>query len=216
MIAVRRPPREPSAIRALAHDKHGRPVPWFAHVDEHGNPDHRVIRRNGIVEAIQRKICWTCGTLLGRESAFVIGPMCAINRITSEPPSHRECARYSADTCPFLSTPHMRRRSSNLPDTHQSPAGVAIMRNPGVACVWFARGFKPVTAPNGVLFEIGEPSRVYWRARGREATRAEIMESIDSGYPALVEAARADPDPESALAELEQQREAALRLVPTA
>lgn len=210
------PPREPSAIRALPHDKHGRPIPWFAYVDEDGNPDHRVVRSNGIPEAVQRKICWTCGTLLGRDTAFVIGPMCAINRITAEPPSHRECAKYSADTCPFLSTPHMRRRERGLPENRVEPAGVAILRNPGVACIWYTTKYKLVRAPGGRLFELGDPSRVDWRARGRAATREEIMASIDSGYPLLQEAASMDTNPDAALADLERQREVALRFVPAA
>lgn len=27
---------------------------------------------------------------------FVVGPMCELNRISGEPPSHRECAEFSA------------------------------------------------------------------------------------------------------------------------
>lgn len=210
------PPRKPSAIKALRHDKVGRPIPWFVWINEAGDPDHRVVRPNGIPEAIDRKICWTCGTPLCRDIAFVIGPMCAVNRISAEPPSHRECARYSADACPFLSTPHMRRRERGLPEDRVDPAGVAILRNPGVACLWFTTRYKIIRAPGGQLFELGDPSRVAWRARGRPATREEIMASIDSGYPLLEDAARNDPDPDGALADLARQREVALRYVPAA
>lgn len=210
----RTPPREPNAIRGLPHDKHGRPIPWFVHIDEHGSPDFRVIRYGGIKEAVQRGLCWVCGTLRGREAAFVIGPMCAINRISAEPPSHRECAKYSADACPFLSTPHMRRRERGLPEDRVNPAGVAIMRNPGVACVWFSRRPTMERAPGGVLFNIGEPSRVLWRAHGREATRAEVLASIESGFPLLAETCQRDRDPEASRVELERQREIAMRYLP--
>jgi hypothetical protein len=35
--------------------------------------------------------------------SFVVGPMCGINRNSAEPPSHKECAQWSARNCPFLS-----------------------------------------------------------------------------------------------------------------
>lgn len=212
----RKPPREPTAIRGLPRDRHGRPVPWFVHVDEHGAPDFRVIRRGGIGEAMRRGLCWVCGTLRGREAAFVIGPMCAVNRISAEPPSHRECAKYSADACPFLSVPAMKRRERGLPEDRVDPPGVAIMRNPGVACVWFSRGVTVERVPRGVLFNIGEPSRVLWRAQGRAATRAEVLASIDSGYPLLQDACQRDRDPEQSLAMLDGQREVAMRYLPAA
>lgn len=210
----RTPPREPSAIRGLPHDRHGRPIPWFVHVDENGRPDFRVARYRGLAEAVKRGLCWVCGTLLGREAAFVVGPMCIVNRISAEPPSHRECAKYAADACPFLSTPNMRRRVNGLPHEKQDPAGIAIMRNPGVACVWFSRKWAVKNAPGGVLFTIGEPSRVTWRTGGRAATRAEVLASIDSGYPLLQDACQHDDDPARSLGLLARQREVAERYLP--
>lgn len=212
----RRPPREPNAIHGLPHDKHGRPIPWFVAVDERGRPDFRVIRRRGIGEALSRGLCWLCGTLIGREAAFVIGPMCAVNRVSAEPPSHRECAKYAADACPFLSVPNMRRRETGLPEDRIDPAGIAIMRNPGVACLWFSRGWTVEQVPGGVLFNVGEPSRVMWRTQGRDATRAEVLASIDSGFPLLQEACQRDRDPDRSLAILDEQRAAAMRYLPAA
>lgn len=210
----RTPPREPTAIRGLPHDRHGRPIPWFVHVDERGRPDFRVIRANGIAEAVRRGLCWVCGTLLGREAAFVVGPMCTVNRTSAEPPSHRECAKYTADACPFLSTPHMRRRTTGLPADRVDPAGIAIPRNPGVACVWFSRRWRIERAPGGVLFNIGEPNRVMWRTGGRDATRAEVLASIESGLPLLQEACQDDRDPDYSLRQLDAQLEVAKRYLP--
>lgn len=212
----RTPPREPNTVRGLPPDRHGRPVPWFVHVDERGVPDFRVIRYGGIKEAVQRGLCWVCGTHRGREAAFVIGPMCAINRISAEPPSHRECAKYSADACPFLSTPSMKRRERGLPEDYSNLAGVMLKRNPGVACVWFSRKPTVERVPGGVLFNVGEPSRVLWRCQGRAATRAEVLASIDSGYPLLQAECRKDRDPARSLALLDEQREAAMRYLPAA
>lgn len=209
---ARTPPREPTYIRGLPHDRHGRPIPWFVHVDELGRPDFRAIRANGINLALRRKVCWLCGTLLGREAAFVIGPMCTVNRISAEPPSHRECARYAVDACPFLSTPHMRRRTNGLPE-HKQAAGVAIQRNPGVACLWFSRGWRTKSAPGGKLFDIGDPSRVTWRTQGRAATRAEALASLESGLPLLREGCAGIP---AALAQLDEQLEVAMSYLPAA
>jgi hypothetical protein len=204
----------PTAIAGLAKDKHHRYVPWFVDTST-GVPDFRVIRRNGIPDAVNRHLCWVCGTYRGREAAFVIGPMCAINRISAEPPSHRECARYSADVCPFLTTPSMTRRERGLPEDRIDPAGKAIWRNPGVALVWYSRKWTVVRDPNGgVLFDVGEPSRVYWRCRGRQATRAEVLESVDSGFPILLK--QAEEDGGSAVAKLQRQHAAALELLPSA
>lgn len=201
----------PPNMARLPRDKHSRPIPWFVHIDDNGVPDFRVIRRNGINDAQRFQLCWVCGQPRGRYAAFVIGPMCAINRVSAEPPSHRDCAIYSARACPFLSTPTMQRRERGLPDDHHV-AGVMVTRNPGVALVWITRDWKPFRAPNGVLFELGDPTETLWYAHGREATRAEVQHSIDTGFPVLREAAEKD-GPEG-VAELERHVQAAQALLP--
>lgn len=198
-------------MAALPRDKHGRPIPWFVHV-ENGVPDFRVIRHNGIYDAYNFRWCWTCGQPRGAFCAFVIGPMCAINRVTSEPPSHRECAEYSAQACPFLSTPTMKRRERGLENLPYAGGGMHLDRNPGAAIVWVTREFKPFKALDGVLFELGEPTHVGWFAHGREATAAEVWHSIDAGLPALRTAAAVDG--ERGIAELERQIAAAEQYLP--
>lgn len=178
---------EPSAICGLPRDRHGRRVPWFvAWID--GAPDFRVIRERGIMDAYQRNLCWVCGTSRGREAAFVIGPMCTVNRVSPEPPSHRACATYSAKVCPFLSVPSMRRRERGLPEERMPNSEFASQDNPGVAVVWNCGKWKPFPiGDGGVLFELGEPSRVNWYTHGRAATRAEAEESLDNSLPRLTE-----------------------------
>ncbi len=141
--------------------------------------------------------------------------MCAINRVISEPPSHRECAEFSAMGCPFLSQPRMRRNEVDLPSDIRAAAGHGLKRNPGVACIWITQSYKPFRAHmgnSGVLFQIGDPVEVLWFAQGREATRAEVLASIDSGYPALEELAVAQGA--EAVAELHRYRERAMPLLP--
>ena len=216
----------PARIKALPISPKGYPVPWFvAWIKDdkevgrgEGEPDFRVIGGDRIVTAVNQHRCWVCGELLGLYKAFVIGPMCAINRVISEPPSHRDCAIYSATACPFLSHPHMQRNEKDLPGPElgaSAPAGIGIKRNPGAICVWVTKSFKPFRARagnSGVLFSLGHPVEVHWFANGRRAYRSEVMASIDSGYPLLQELAKIDgPD---AMAALEQQRRVAEALVP--
>jgi hypothetical protein len=210
-MAVTGNPTLPARMARLPRDKHGRPVPWFVHFDDAGVPDFRIIRRGGIDDALRFDLCWVCGTRRGRHAAFVIGPMCAVNRTTAEPPCHLDCATYSARACPFLATPNMQRRERGL-DHVVDPAGVMIARNPGVALVWSTRTWTTFPDPAGrLLFDIGDPTATAWWAHGRPATREEVLTSIETGLPILqAEAAKQRGGPE----ELEQMLLAARDYVP--
>jgi hypothetical protein len=185
-------------------------VPWFV-VWVDGKPDFRVIGENKIHDALRFKRCWVCGQERGRNISFVIGPMCAITRTTAEPGCHRECAIYSALACPFLTRPKMRRNEKDMLDGVADPAGVGLKRNPGCALVWTTREFKLFNdGRGGTLFKLGDPSETLWFAEGREATRAEVMESIESGKPLL----RAEDEGPEAIKELERLTAVAMRYVP--
>lgn len=201
----------PERMAKLPRDKHGRPVPWFvAFID--GEPDFRVIAPGRIEDAQRFSLCWVCGQRRGRYAAFVIGPMCAINRVSAEPPSHRDCAIYSARACPFLVTPRMRRRETGIPEEAHGPAGTMIRRNPGVALVWVTRRFTTFRADGGVLFDVGDATEAMWFAEGRDATRDEIVASIDSGLPILL--AEAEKEGDAAVRQLDAMRRGMQRFLP--
>jgi hypothetical protein len=205
-------PPLPARMKKLPLDHRGFPVPWFVAFIE-GKPDFRVIDTPKIGIAIKQRRCWVCGEPLGVHMAFVIGPMCAVNRVISEPPSHRDCAIFSATACPFLMQPRMRRNEKDLPQDHKEAAGFGLKRNPGAACVWITRSyrpFRPHAGAPGLLFGIGEPEEVLWFAEGRKATRAEVMASIESGLPLL----RAEEEGPQAILALQSALTRALRLVP--
>jgi len=196
----------------------GYPVPWFvAWVDDAGSPvsrgtgtaDFRVIAPDALDRAYLDALCWICGEERGRYAAFVVGPMCAVNFTSSEPPSHPECAGWAACACPFLARPHAHRREAGLPDGTVDPAGIPLKRNPGVALVWASRDWRRRAAPGGWLYDIGTPEEIAWFAEGRMATRAEVELSITTGLPALQELAEAEgPD---AVAELARRVDRVLR-----
>lgn len=205
----------PPRMRRLPLDKHNRPVPWFVTWFD-GVPDFRVADPVKMREAHRLKLCWVCGQARGAHLGFVLGPMCGINRTTSEPPAHVDCATYSARACPFLSNPAMRRRDRNLPAEYVEAAGMPIARNPGVALVWVTRSYAPFRVPKehggGTLFGIGAAERVEWWARGRPATHAEVLASLDAGMPTL--RATAETQGPQAVAALERDYQLFLPLLP--
>jgi hypothetical protein len=211
----------PARIRRLPVSR-GYPVPWFVTWLSDGEPcergagepDFRIIVPEAIVVAVRHRRCWVCGGALGKYMAFVIGPMCAVNLNTAEPPSHLDCADWSARACPFLTRPHMRRNEGKAKpegvDWSNSP-GVALTRNPGVALVWTTTSYRiRLDGQGGVLFQIGKPHDVRWYCEGRPATRAEVKHSIDTGLPALEELAAA----EGALDVLRREVDRAEALLP--
>lgn len=230
------PPREftvplPARMRALPVDSRGFPVPWFvAWFDGAGretqrgigHPDFRVVGSSRLPAAVKFGHCWICGDKLGSMLAFVIGPMCAINRTISEPPSHYECAHFAARCCPFLANPRMRRNEKGIGEGIEAgelveAAGLPIDRNPGVACLWMTRSyrtFRPHAGAPGILFELGEPARVEWYANGKPATREEVDAAIRTGLPLLRDTSRQEGT--AALAALDRYIGRVTPLLPAA
>jgi len=221
-------PKLPRRMTWLGVDARGYPVPWFVQWF-HANgvpferidlplrpgdyPDFRVVDRRKLWIAYKRKLCWVCGSDLGKYLAFVIGPMCAVNRTSGEPPSHRDCATFSARACPFLSKPQVERRENALPaNVVVHPAMLA--RNPGVAMVWVTTSYEPSVSEGNVVFRIGDPVEVEFYCEGRPATRAEVMHSIDTGMPELRKVA--EKQGPTALDELDHLYAEALVLVASA
>src|SRR5437660_2185721 len=174
----------PARFLKLPIDERGYPVPKFVkYVD--GKPDFRVVATDFFRRAMAQKLCWLCGETLGRYMAFVRGPMCAIKRINSEPPSHLDCARFAVKACPFLTQPRRGRDKNDMPENFILPGGVMLERNPGVSLIWVCESYKHFKTGDGILFEVGDARALEWYARGRKATRDEIMASIEGGLPIL-------------------------------
>jgi hypothetical protein len=184
----------PRTMKALPVER-GYPVPWFVDWLD-GKPEFRAMNPHKYLLALKQSLCWVCGSKLGNSKVFVVGPMCGINRTSAEPPSHPNCARWSAINCPFLSNPMAVRREDGLLNNEslrEKSPGVCIVRNPGVTMLWFCRSFEVFNDGKGrPLIQMGTPVGVEWYCQGRLATRDEVQESIDGGLPALEAAARTE------------------------
>jgi len=187
-------------IAKLPVDERGYPVPFFVQwltEDQKAalpgapgaHPDFRVMDGKKWERCYKERLCWVCGQPRPHRATFVIGPMCAINRTSSECPCHYECAVWSVQACPFWVRPHMvRREDEMIRENMDNVAGQSIRRNPGVSLLWTSVNYRVWNAGNGYLFNVGDPKAVEWWREGRKATRAEILESIESGISKLREA----------------------------
>ena len=206
----------PQRIAALPQDRRGYPVPrfvcWFD-----GVPDFRVVDTPFLYRAIKHKLCWVCGQPLGRMLVFPIGPMCVINRVTAEPPSHFDCAEYAVRVCPFLAIPNTHRTPSKHP--HVEAAGMMIERNPGVIALYTVRHYElfdgaALGGNSGVLFRLPEPREVRWYREGHMALPDEVIASIRDGMPNLISAAKRDRQPGEAMQALMEMVFEAEQYVP--
>ena len=130
-------PDAPPEIARLPVEARGYPVPHFVSwVD--GAPEFRAVDSRKIAETDRRRVCWICGGNLGGVLCFAIGPMCIVNRVAPEPPSHLSCCRFAVTACPFLSKPMAKRRPMERGSYAPAP-GIMIERNPGVIALWQTR-----------------------------------------------------------------------------
>lgn len=203
-------PPLPEKMLDLPLDPRGYPIPWFVgSVD--GKRDFRVADQSKRVLAVRDRLCWICGGKLGRYLAFVIGPMCAVNRNTSEPPSHRECAIFAATACPFLILPKSDYRK---PPEGGTQLPHALPGNPGVCCVWITTSYKPYRVDGSWLIRIGPVEEALWYAEGKLAGRTQILDSLERRLPALQEiAGQEGPEAQAALA---AQVAETMKLLPAA
>lgn len=214
----------PERMRKLPISAKGFPVPWFvAWMGEgdretrpgQGTPDFRVVGSNRTFRAVRDRLCWLCGEPMGKFQTLAIGPMCAINRTTSEPGSHLDCATYAMLACPFLANPRMRRNEHEMIPERIDAPGLHLPHNPGAMALWTTCHLQPFHAgigQAGILFRFPEePHAVSWWAEGRTATRAEVDRAIAMGLPKL----RAVAEAHGEAADLERFIKAADRFLPS-
>lgn len=215
--SIRDIPLPPRMSRRPISNK-GFPVPFFVTArDRDGNWDFRFVNPRTTEYCHNKRLCWLCGEPLERfrPFCFTIGPMCCINRVSSEPPAHIDCSVYANRACPFLTKPAMRRNDADLTEDQKgaiitNAAGIALAHNPGVSLMWITKKYEIEPNGGGYLFSLGEPIELRWFALGRTATPVEIVAAIRKGLPKLIQVAAA----EDALPDLGAQIMRALPLLP--
>lgn len=211
-------PEMPASIARLKRDGRGYPVPFFVWWCD-GKPDFRIINPVAIERCIKDRLCWICGEKLGRFLTFVSGPMCGVNRISSEPASHLKCTHFAVKACPFMLLPKAKRRLAGLPENIQQPGpsdSIHLDRNPGVTMLWIVLQTSHIRVDwgktGGALLHLPKPFTVEWWSQGRKATRDEVLESIDSGITELLKLC--DSDEEMNL--VFEKRKSLLKRIPRA
>lgn len=173
-------PPLPARMERLRIDARGYPVPWFVAWHD-GKPDFRIVAGSKFMHAIRFGACWICGEPTGVKKTFVLGSLSTISRSTIEPASHYDCAHFAVRACPFMLLPRSQYRTADLPPGTRPASGHLTDRNPGVNALWTTSNYQLWGTEDGRMIQVGFPLAVEWYREGRRATRAEIMESIDSG-----------------------------------
>lgn len=92
----------PDFLKHLAVDARGYVIPYFVPIID-GKPDFRMLDEKKQILCIKNKLCLICGKRLLKGTMFFIsGPVGVKNRVSTDPPAHRECAEYSLAVCPHL------------------------------------------------------------------------------------------------------------------
>lgn len=174
----------PDSMASLPRDERGYVVPKFVQWID-GKPDFRVIDRRHWVDCVKHRKCWLCGCHMGRRGWFVLGPMCTVNRINSEPPSHRLCAEFALKNCPFLTKPLAKRNERGLPESKAMP-GIPVEHNPGMMVLWEATKWHTFRTNGGPLLEIDDCLGMSWWKEGRLGTPDEIYVHLQKGVDGLM------------------------------
>lgn len=184
MSALRKTlPPLPPRMRALPLDDRKYPIPYFVKWID-GKPDFRVLDEEKFIHCIASKLCSICGMQLGRFKSFVGGPMNVLQRISGEPPMHRDCAQFAVKACPFLLHPLAKRRSNNLPEDVGTNTVIFEEANPGITSIWTCTRF--VQSGSGRTFTLLDCTSLEWFTEGREATADEIAEAKASAQIRLL------------------------------
>ena len=176
-------PTVPPRMRNLPVNGEGYPVPFVcAWID--GEPNFSIADPRKLAACHDQRWCSLCGELLGQYKAFVLDPVAAVTRISTEPPAHIECARFAA----------------------------AALSRAFVTLVWVTRGYSLERIDGKTVFRIGEPEQTFWYAGGQRAARQEVMGSMQAALPTMY--ALAHEEGQAAVMELDLKVARATRHFP--
>ena len=112
----------PQCMEHLPTDPRGYPVPNFA-TYRNGKYDFTEVDPAAYGNAIVYKRCHITGLALGKEIAFVGGPISIGNRAFSDAGMLPDAARYAMQACPFIAAPKFAYAARTAPKAggHLSP-----------------------------------------------------------------------------------------------
>ena len=130
----------------------------------------------------RRRYCWICGRQMGTFMCFVMGPLSALQRISTEPPSHRECAVYAVQVCPFMVGGY------DMPENPATNEGQQVIeqmsiKNEQLNVIWVCHGYtlRPVDPSRGLfVYQMDHATDILLYHRGKPATLAQAMERINA------------------------------------
>lgn len=160
----------PARLANRPRDVRGYPIPAVVIVDAAGTPDFRVTDVHKWVAACKNKTCALCGEPLGRHMAFIGGPLTFENRYFTDLPSHRECAEYAMQVCPYIAVPNFKHASNIVPGkgvTLHVTEETSTIR-PDRFLMGIAKGYAPMRTESGGLIVRATPwEQVSWWRDGR-------------------------------------------------
>ncbi|MGB4823471.1 MAG: hypothetical protein WBP82_01015 [Leuconostoc mesenteroides] len=161
--------------------QNGFPVPWFvAKIED--KYDFRVVDSSKLMVAVKEGLCWICGEKLGYTFTFILGPMGFINRINSEPPSHKECAKFAIINCPFLNHTEKARRENNMPEVIFTEGH--DLYQPEVMVMYSTKSYKLYKSFTNKTpyFSVGDAVQIEWFTEARPSTYNEIVDALELGF----------------------------------
>lgn len=197
-------PPLPRHMQGLPLDERGYPVPYFVQWID-GKPDFRLLDQEKFAKARVNGLCSVCGHKLGKFKSFVGGPMNVLQKLSGEPPMHRDCALFSVKACPFLLYPLSKRRDANLPPESR-PVGeetdIFYEDNPGITSIWTCTAYRE--SRTGRTFHFIDMTSLEWFTEGRGATADEIKTALIAARERLIKLLTPSPTSGDALAMVTQ------------
>lgn len=134
----------PDFLSHLPVDERGYPIPYFAPV-VNGKPDFRLLDKEKFDICTQYNKCAVCGRkLLKKLYYFIAGPQGAKNKISTDPPMHKECSGFSLAACPHLHFEKAERRQINLPNGTVVDNPTQVLEKPSTMFLICADSFKVI------------------------------------------------------------------------
>ncbi len=161
LTAIETPPR----IAALPKDERGYPIFFTALVSPDGKPNYRAQDSAKCSLALREGLCGMCGQKLGKQFAFVGGPISIKNRLFADLPMHESCAVYAMQACPFIAAPKFAYLSSEATGLSVNP--LVSDARPERFGIGITNKMKLVTIQWQTVIRAGRFSRVQFWVGGK-------------------------------------------------